>query len=162
MQDLSEPEQAVMSHSSIRSEEQFEARGEEFLCLELELRLHSEHHVTFAQYAESPARLAEKIAKLREFELLDEGYQLRDSYGATPADFLLRAWYWRNLTELLHDSSGFRPLLTRQRIAAIKADRELYREETRTRLQGGQVFDLMRHHRHRRGGQLHFTRSLHP
>lgn len=81
-----------------------------------------------------------------EFQKLDAAYRLCQDYGATFVAFVEKPWYWRQLTELLEDG-GHRPLLSKQRIAAMKADRELLRQETRARLQGGQIFEPLYHHR---------------
>lgn len=110
-----------MSFHQIRSEEQFEALGDEF-------------------------------------QRLDAAYSLLSGYGITFEMFLEKPWYYRNLTELLHDASGFRPLLMRQRAAALRADKELLRSELRLRLHNGAIFEPLHHYRYRRGGQMHFTR----
>lgn len=96
-----------------------------------------------------------------EFLKLDEAYLLNRNWGINFGMFAEKPWYYRLFVELLEDG-GMRPLLPYQRVIADRMDRLHLREETQTRLHAGQVFEQMRHHRHRRGGQLHFTRSLRP
>lgn len=96
-----------------------------------------------------------------EFQKLDAAYSLREGYGVTFGMFVEKPWYYRHLTELLEDG-GMRPLTRRQRIAAMKADRDLLRSQSRERLQGGEIFEPLHHHRHPTGGHLEFNRRLRP
>lgn len=93
-----------------------------------------------------------------EFMKLDAAYSLRLGYGVTFEMFTEKPWYYRQLTELMHDG-GTRPLLTKQRVAALKADHQYLRDETRRRLHFGAIFERLYHHRHPRNGTIPFTRK---
>lgn len=109
----------------------------------------------------SVIRSEEQIEALGdEFQKLDAAYSLRERYGATFDMFVLKPWYYRNLTELMEDG-GMLPLTRKQRIAAMKADRELLRSEARERLHNGAFFEPLHHHAHP-ARHIEFNRRLRP